>query len=80
MTVTFFPPIEGLEMTLDVSTNKVVAITIPSDSNPQEHEDTHVHAIYDQIATHFSTTRYKVCRFSLFGVKDDIEGLFSRGL
>jgi hypothetical protein len=28
--------------------------------DPQAHEDQHVHAIYDQIASHFSSTRYKV--------------------
>lgn len=28
--------------------------------NPQAHEDLHVHAVYDQIASHFSSTRYKV--------------------
>ena len=28
--------------------------------NAQAHEDKHVHMIYDKIATHFSSTRYKV--------------------
>lgn len=29
-------------------------------SDHQAYEDQHVHAVYDQIATHFSSTRYKV--------------------
>ncbi|KAL4067861.1 hypothetical protein J3A83DRAFT_4097465 [Scleroderma citrinum] len=29
------------------------------DSDPTEYEDQHVHAVYDQIASHFSSTRYK---------------------
>lgn len=28
--------------------------------DPQAYEDQHVHAVYDQIASHFSSTRYKV--------------------
>ncbi len=28
--------------------------------NPQDYEDTHVHSVYDEIAPHFSSTRYKV--------------------
>ncbi|KAH7924578.1 hypothetical protein BV22DRAFT_1034985 [Leucogyrophana mollusca] len=35
----------------------VTPTTITDD--PQIHEDLHVHAIYDQIAAHFSSTRYK---------------------
>lgn len=30
---------------------------------PQAHEDQHVHAVYDQIASHFSSTRYKVSSY-----------------
>lgn len=30
------------------------------DGDPQAYEDQHVHAVYDQIASHFSATRYKV--------------------
>jgi tRNA (uracil-5-)-methyltransferase TRM9 len=43
-----------------MSSNKVTAIDIPPDTNPQAHEDEHVHAVYEQIASHFSSTRYKV--------------------
>ena len=32
------------------------------DSKPAEYEEQHVHAVYDQIASHFSSTRYKVRR------------------
>ncbi|KAG2157318.1 hypothetical protein DEU56DRAFT_14367 [Suillus clintonianus] len=35
----------------------VKSVTITDD--PQAHEDQHVHAVYDQIASHFSSTRYK---------------------
>lgn len=35
----------------------VKSVTIVDD--PQVHEDQHVHAVYDQIASHFSSTRYK---------------------
>ncbi|TCD68890.1 tRNA methyltransferase, has a role in tRNA modification [Steccherinum ochraceum] len=35
----------------------VTATTISSD--PQSYEDEHVHAVYDEIAPHFSSTRYK---------------------
>ncbi|KAL0580271.1 tRNA methyltransferase, has a role in tRNA modification [Marasmius crinis-equi] len=37
---------------------KNVTVTSPS-GNPQEYEETHVHAVYEQIASHFSSTRYK---------------------
>jgi hypothetical protein len=30
------------------------------EDDPQAHEDQHVHAVYDKIASHFSSTRYKV--------------------
>ncbi len=40
--------------------NKVTTIDIPSDTDPQAHENEHVHAVYEQIASHFSSTRYKV--------------------
>ena len=43
-----------------MSSNKVTSIEIPPDKNPQAHEDEHVHAVYEQIASHFSSTRYKV--------------------
>ena len=33
------------------------------------YEEQHVHSVYEQIASHFSSTRYKVC------VHDSIEGL-----
>jgi len=36
-----------------------VTTAVVADS-PQVHEDLYVHAIYDQIAPHFSSTRYKV--------------------
>ncbi|KAI0647117.1 S-adenosyl-L-methionine-dependent methyltransferase [Trametes meyenii] len=36
----------------------VKATTVSSD-DPQTYEDTHVHAVYDEIAPHFSSTRYK---------------------
>jgi len=35
------------------------------DSNPTEYEEQHVHAVYDQIASHFSSTRYKARKSSL---------------
>ncbi|KAI0079903.1 S-adenosyl-L-methionine-dependent methyltransferase [Panus rudis PR-1116 ss-1] len=35
---------------------------VVSEQQPQEYEDQHVHAVYDQIAPHFSSTRYKACR------------------
>ncbi|KAI0725164.1 S-adenosyl-L-methionine-dependent methyltransferase [Fomitopsis betulina] len=35
----------------------VAAVTVSDD--PQVYEDAHVHYVYDQIAPHFSTTRYK---------------------
>ncbi|EJF65922.1 S-adenosyl-L-methionine-dependent methyltransferase [Dichomitus squalens] len=33
--------------------------TTVSVENPQSYEDTHVHAVYDEIAPHFASTRYK---------------------
>jgi len=30
------------------------------DDEPQSYEEKHVHAVYDQIAAHFSSTRHKV--------------------
>ncbi|OCH94975.1 S-adenosyl-L-methionine-dependent methyltransferase [Obba rivulosa] len=38
--------------------SKAVTATSVSD-NPQEYEAEHVHAVYDEIAPHFSSTRYK---------------------
>lgn len=46
-----------------MSSNKVTAVDIPPDTDPQVHEDEHVHAVYEQIASHFSSTRYKVFAF-----------------
>lgn len=37
----------------------VKATTVSAD-DPQTYEDAHVHAVYDEIAPHFSSTRYKV--------------------
>lgn len=31
------------------------------DENAPDYEAEHVHTVYDQIASHFSSTRYKVC-------------------
>ncbi|KAI0362187.1 S-adenosyl-L-methionine-dependent methyltransferase [Trametes cingulata] len=36
-----------------------VKATTVSAENPQTYEDVHVHAVYDEIAPHFSSTRYK---------------------
>ncbi|KAK7693391.1 hypothetical protein QCA50_002959 [Cerrena zonata] len=36
----------------------VQAVSV-SDSQPQNYEDEHVHKVYDEIAPHFSLTRYK---------------------
>ncbi|KAL8895015.1 MAG: hypothetical protein Q9192_003902 [Flavoplaca navasiana] len=33
--------------------------TISADQNPHEYEKEHVHEVYEQIASHFSSTRYK---------------------
>jgi hypothetical protein len=30
------------------------------DAKSEQYEETHVHAVYEQIASHFSSTRYKV--------------------
>lgn len=38
--------------------------TSVSESQPQNYEDEHVHKIYDEIAPHFSSTRYKVGVFT----------------
>ncbi|EGN95369.1 hypothetical protein SERLA73DRAFT_94716 [Serpula lacrymans var. lacrymans S7.3] len=40
-----------------MSSKDVIRAAVLDD--PQSHEDVHVHAIYDKIATHFSSTRYK---------------------
>ena len=34
--------------------------TVIIESKPQDYEDLNVHAIYDEIAPHFASTRYKV--------------------
>ena len=36
----------------------LVPVAIPED--PEEHERIHVHEVYDEIDSHFSSTRYKV--------------------
>ncbi|CAK5277752.1 unnamed protein product [Mycena citricolor] len=36
-----------------------VTLTTPSSSEPAAYEETHVHRVYEQIAGHFSSTRYK---------------------
>ncbi|KAI0341573.1 S-adenosyl-L-methionine-dependent methyltransferase [Trametopsis cervina] len=36
-----------------------VTATVVDGADPQNYEDEHVHAVYDQIAPHFSSTRYK---------------------
>ncbi|KAI0797936.1 S-adenosyl-L-methionine-dependent methyltransferase [Abortiporus biennis] len=38
---------------------KAVTATSIDTSDPQTYEDQHVHSVYDQIAPHFSSTRYK---------------------
>lgn len=38
--------------------SKVTATVV--DDDPEAYEQTHVHAVYDHIASHFSSTRYKV--------------------
>lgn len=40
---------------------KDVATTVVH-GDPEAYEDDNVHAIYDKIASHFSSTRYKVSR------------------
>ena len=42
-----------------MSSRPIVATTVVA-GDAQVHEDTHVHQVYDQIASHFSSTRYKV--------------------
>lgn len=39
--------------------NKVTKVVVNED--PAAYEAKHVHEVYDQIASHFSSTRYKVC-------------------
>lgn len=41
-----------------MGSRNVTGVEVTQD--PQAYEDTHVHAVYDQIAPHFSSTRYKV--------------------
>ena len=43
------------------SSSEVTATVV--DDNPAVYESKHVHAVYDQIAPHFSSTRYKVAKF-----------------
>lgn len=45
---------------------KVTATTV--DEEPQAYEDKHVHAVYDEIASHFSATRYKAS----FGANESV--------
>jgi tRNA (uracil-5-)-methyltransferase TRM9 len=35
------------------------------DDNPEAYEERHVHAVYDHIASHFSSTRYKVANVTI---------------
>ena len=35
-------------------------VVAPVSADAQAHEDAHVHAVYDRIASHFASTRYKV--------------------
>ncbi len=41
-----------------------VTATVVDDS-PDAYEQRHVHTVYDQIASHFSSTRYKVVIITL---------------
>jgi hypothetical protein len=41
-----------------------VAATVVDD-NPETYEERHVHAVYDHIASHFSSTRYKVAKITI---------------
>jgi hypothetical protein len=36
-------------------------LAMSRDSNELDYETKHVHHVYEEIATHFSSTRYKVC-------------------
>lgn len=49
------------------------------DSDPTKYEEQHVHAVYDQIASHFSSTRYKVRRSSLGDRHDLTDTITSHG-
>lgn len=40
-----------------------VAVETPTQGEAS-YEETHVHKVYEEIASHFSETRYKVCYFS----------------
>jgi tRNA (uracil-5-)-methyltransferase TRM9 len=42
-------------------TSRAVAAAI-IDEDPHVYEEKHVHAVYEEIAPHFSSTRYKVSR------------------
>jgi hypothetical protein len=35
------------------------------DDNPEAYEERHVHVVYDHIASHFSSTRYKVANITI---------------
>ena len=41
-----------------MSSRAVVAAVV--DDSPSDYEEKNVHAVYDEIASHFSSTRYKV--------------------
>lgn len=46
--------------TLQATTmNKTVTIAEACKTSPEAYENAHVHEVYDQIADHFSSTRYK---------------------
>lgn len=38
--------------------------------HPNSYEQEHVHAVYDTIASHFSSTRYKVCLHAIHLMPD----------
>jgi hypothetical protein len=47
--------------------SRAVATTIV-DEDPHNYEEKHVHAVYDEIASHFSSTRYKVSSDNAFSL------------
>jgi tRNA (uracil-5-)-methyltransferase TRM9 len=38
-------------------------------AKPEAYEEEHVHSVYEEIAGHFSSTRYKASRLKNFGVE-----------
>lgn len=59
---------------LDPFMAPAVTATVVDDADPQNYENEHVHAVYDEIAPHFSSTRYKV-RSSLYGPPGPLDSL-----